>query len=436
MTRLTAIDECRAEIVRGSDFFGKHGLAIVALADAVLASGPIATGPGGRLWHYHDGVWRTGGENEVTRRVISLLGDRWRSNQSNDLIRFFQSRDPLITDEPDRRWVNCENGLLDWSTGDLHDHDPGVASTWQLSTKWNPDAVCPTVDDWIAEVAPDDAVTLLWQVLGAAIYADLAVQRAVLLFGPGRNGKGTFLRLIKALVGGEHCAAVTLQALSESRWAKAQLFGRAVNLAGDLDARSIKRTDDFKMATGGDTMTAERKGQNMFEFTNRALMVFAANELPGTFDHTDGFHSRWVVVPFDKLRLRPDEEDPSIEARMERELEGVFVKAVAGLRGLMSSGGFDIPASVAAATSDYRDQTDPVRRFIEERISITGVHEQRELRSAVFNEYRSWCGDENHRPLAASKFWGRIRTIDDRINVDAHSNGQRQVSGIRFCTVR
>ncbi len=144
-----------------------------------------------------------------------------------------------------------------------------VPSTWQLRAHWNPAATCPTVDAWISEVAPDDAVELMWQVVGAAIYADLPVHRAIMLFGPGRDGKGTLLRLIKALVGAEHCSAVPLQTLGDNRFAAAELYGKAVNLAGDLDARALLRTDMFKTLTGGDTVHAERRYGQPFTFVNR-----------------------------------------------------------------------------------------------------------------------------------------------------------------------
>ena len=63
------------------------------------------------------------------------------------------------------------------------------------------------------------------------------------------------------------------------------------------------------MATGGDTLTAERKFGHPFVFRNRATMIFSANELPGSADLSDGFFSRWVIVPFTRLMLAPGAEE-------------------------------------------------------------------------------------------------------------------------------
>src|SRR4051794_9845175 len=104
--------------------------------------------------------------------------------------------------------------------------------------------------------------------------------------------------------------------------------------------------------------------------TNRALMIFSANEIPRSFDHSDGFHSRWVVVPFDRVRLGPDDEDDTLEPQMHAELAGVLVRAVEGLRRAMVRGHYDIPQVVADATADYRSSSDPIRRFIEDVLDV------------------------------------------------------------------
>lgn len=45
-------------------------------------------------------------------------------------------------------------------------------------------------------------------------------------------------------------------------------------------------------------MTAEAKYGAPFAFTCRALIVAAFNALPRSADTSEGFFSRWLVVPF------------------------------------------------------------------------------------------------------------------------------------------
>jgi phage/plasmid-associated DNA primase len=85
------------------------------------------------------------------------------------------------------------------------------------------------------------------------------MRKAVLLFGPGQNGKTKLLELFKAMIGAKNASAVPLQAFSEDRFARAELYGKLANTCGDLDARAVKRSDLFKMVTGGDPIVAQRK---------------------------------------------------------------------------------------------------------------------------------------------------------------------------------
>lgn len=418
-----------ARLDTGARFFKKEvGLLHASLADAVLDLGPIAAGPGRSLWRYRDGVWLNDGDDEVRRRVVALLGERHRRSHAEGVVEDLRSREPFITDEPVTEWINVPNGLIDWRTGELHPHSPDVPSTYQLAVEWNPAATCPTVDAWLTQVAPDDAIDLAWEVIGVSIYADMPVHRAVLLVGPGRNGKGTFLRLVQALVGKRHISAITLQALAD-RFSPAELFGKVANIAGDLDARSIRRTDIFKMATGGDQITAERKNGQLFTFTNRATMLFSANEVPGSADLSDGFFARWVIVPFDRLRLAPGEEDPAIEAKLHAELEGVLVRAVDGLRRVIERHGFSMPESVRAAGAKYRENADPIRRFADDRLTITGDQAHRKPRAAVYGAYKVWCEENGHRPMSAARFYEHLGSAFPQVNPGLMSCGVRYVAG-------
>lgn len=413
-------------------FFDKTGLLHADLRRAVLAQGPIRAGLGRSLWRYRDGVWLADGADEVRRRAGRLLGNRRRNSHVEGVVSDLEAEEPFITDDVPDQWVNCRNGLLDWMTGELYPHTPDVPSTYQLTVGWDCEAKCPTVDRWLGGVFPEDAIDLAWEIIGVAIAADTPVHRAVLLLGPGRNGKGTFLRLIMKLIGRQHVSAVTLQQLSEDKFSAAELFGKVANIAGDLDARSIKSTDIFKMATGGDPVPAQRKYGAPFNFFNRATMLFSANELPGTSDLSDGFFSRFVIVPMTRLRLPADGEDKTIEARLHAELGGVLVKAVEGLRRVQINGGFTMSQSVAEATSEYRTKADPVARFLDERMDVTGDRADREPRSTVYDAYRQWCASEEGitHPLSARKFYDRLRTLTrGAVDPDVKSAGLRLVVG-------
>lgn len=385
---------------------------------AVAELGPIVTGPGRSLWRYHAGVYLDDGADEIRRRVQRLLGERCKRDHVETMVDAFRPKLPFITDRPGPpEYINCRNGLLEWRTEELHPHTCEVPTTYQLSVPWQPDASCPTVDDWLALVAPPDAIELLWEIIGVAVYADQPWHKAVLLLGTGRNGKGTLLRLIRALIGDAHVAAVGLQDLAESRWAAADLFGKVANIAGDLDARAVTRTDVFKRATGGDLLMGEHKYGQLFRFTNRATMLFAANEPPGSADHSHGYLSRFVVIPFDRMALQPGDEDPAVEAALLEELPGVLVQAVAGLCRALARGQWAEPPSVIEATARYARAIDPIATFLADCLDVTGDHNDDVDRSTLYARYGDWCRAAGYKPLGANRFWRELAAHDDRLVV-------------------
>ena len=202
------------------------------------------------------------------------------------------------------------------------------------------------------DILPEDAMGFVLEMIGYSLYADNPLQKAVLLSGPGGNGKSKLLKLLWALAGSENCVAIPLQAFGENRFAGADLYGKLANICGDLDARAIKRTDLFKQLTGGNVVRAERKYGHGFYFTSYALPIFSANEAPLTSDQTDAWFQRWLVVPMERVIRGTPMEDPNIEQKILRhdELEGLLVRAVVALTTLLERGHFDVPPSIGTRT--------------------------------------------------------------------------------------
>jgi len=424
-----------SEVVSPDRFFdSRTGLLHARLRTEVLKLGAVRVGPGGSLWWYSNGVYLAHGDDEVRRRVSDLLGDRHRKSHADGIVADLAAGHPFITDQQPLQYVNCRNGLLNWQTGQLEPHSDAVPSTYQLQVDWDPTATCSRFTAWLEQVIPDDAVQLMWEVIGTCIYAGQPFQRAVLLLGPGGNGKGTLLRVITALIGARHCSSITLAGLSENRFLAAELFGKVANLAGDLDAKRVENSALFKQVTGGDLITAERKHGQPFQFTSAATWVVSANEVPPTNDTTAGFFRRFVVVPMTRLKLNAGTEDPSVEAELMLELQGILAGAVIGLQRCMANRKLTIGATVGAATEAFKVEADPMRRFVNDTLAVTGDWKHKLDRSVLYRRYENWCTENGHsRPLAANRFWQQLGAIDDRIVTEGPKvGGVRHVAGVQL----
>jgi P4 family phage/plasmid primase-like protien len=318
------------------------------------------------------------------------------------------NREPCITDDrQDTQYLNLPNGLLDWKEGRLYPHNPSVVSTIRIPIEWDDDAECPDIDQFFREVFPADAIELAYEILGYMLYNDNPLHKAILLYGSGRNGKGTFIRLARMLVGHSNISAVTPQALDSSQFSSAQLYGKLANLVGDVDPRIFKSTEQFKQLTGGDYMMAQHKHKNPFVFRCRALMVAAFNALPRTADTTEGFFSRWVVIPFTAF-FPAGKADTLLIDRLTapRALAGLLRGAVGGLQQVMRRGSFAIPPSVAIATERFKMEADPMRGFIEER---TKFHHPNDpvftARTDIYSAYATWAVMNGFHQMSAQRFY-------------------------------
>jgi putative DNA primase/helicase len=119
-------------------------------------------------------------------------------------------------------------------------------------------AKCPWFDWWLAQVVPPDCVEIVWEVAGYLAYSGNPLHTAIMLIGSGRNGKGTLLRVILAILGKQNTTSTSLADLVNTRFRTAELFGKIANIAGDIDATYLENTAILKAITGMDQIQAER----------------------------------------------------------------------------------------------------------------------------------------------------------------------------------
>jgi P4 family phage/plasmid primase-like protien len=435
-------DPCTIEEAeRGKDpsrfFDPKHGLKARSLRDAVELTGKLAIGPGRIIYRHHSGLWTPDGEGEIYRRTVRLLGQRYRPSHAANVLSVVSNREPFITDDKqDTQYLNLPNGLLDWRTGELIPHNPHVVSTIRIPITWNEDAECPAIDQFFGEVFPGDALELAYEILGYMLYNDNPLHKAILLYGSGRNGKGTFIRLARMLVGHNNISAVTPQALDSSQFSSAQLYGKLANLVGDVDPRIFKSTEQFKQLTGGDYMMAQNKHKDPFVFRCRALMVAAFNALPRTADTTEGFFSRWVVVPFEAF-FPAGKADPTLIGRLtsESELQGLLRMAVGGLQQVMRRGAFTSSKTVDKATARFRDEADPMRSFVAECLIFNHDNDPTfTLRNDVYSAYAAWAINNGFHAMSAQRFYesflATIPSISDKPLRSVQRDGHRGYVGL------
>lgn len=398
------------------------GIDVEMLVHDVISLGPIAVGPSGDVWTYDAGVWKLN-PKEVGKRVWQLLGPRYRGSHATNAEHGVAAEAMQIAIEPIPDYMNFANGILEWRTGELHEHSPHFGSTVQFPLEWNPDAECPQFDDFLATIFSEDYVELAWQMIGYLMFSGNPHQKAFMFLGSGANGKGTLMRVIEALLGSHNCSSESLDDLNNNRFAAYSLFGKIANLAGDIDATYQTSTAAFKKLTGEDAYAMERKYGDRFIQRIWAVPVFSANKIPGSVDASEGYLRRWIILKFDRT-FTEKERIAGLSDRLISELPGIAVKAVKALAGVIDGPGFKLDGEVAQAKEEFAEAIDQVRQWMAEcTIPAPGAQVPR---SKAYASYRFWASSNGHRPLSANELYQRINnTAKDGIKIEKKIRGNR-----------
>jgi putative DNA primase/helicase len=285
----------------------------------------------------------------------------------------------------------------------------------QLNAIYDPKARCPAIERFVRQVLPDERdVELFFELIGYLMVPDNTQQKAVMLLGPGGNGKSTALNLATTFLGGRtNVSNVPLQKIDDNRFASSDLYGVLANVCADLDATAMTSTSEFKKIVGGDPIHAERKHRDAFTFTPYARLVFSTNEPPPSSDVSQAFFDRWIILPFEQRFRGTEAEDKNLILKLTTpsELSGLLNLALTGLGRLRENGGFTTSAATQEAGKQFRISVDSAAAYIHEAVEIGPDY--RTKMADLFSSYCAWCATNNRRALGAQRFHRRVREIVD-----------------------
>jgi putative DNA primase/helicase len=162
-----------------------------------------------------------------------------------------------------------------------------------------------------------------------------------------------------------------LQSFEANRFSIGCLFGKLANIYADLSDRALVKTGNFKMLTGGDTISAEYKFRDRFNFKNYAKLIFSANKIPESKEDTTAFFRRWIIINFPN-RFLPDnpKTDPQLLKKLttEAELSGFLNWCLEGLKRLNENKKFSTSKSIEETREQYLRSSDPVKAFAMDKL--------------------------------------------------------------------
>ena len=335
--------------------------------------------------------------------LVSGVADALRAITHLQTVRPPMWLDSCVGPEP-RDVVSLNNGLFHIPTKALLPHTSKFFTLNTLPFTWEPDAVAPTWEKFLADVWADDQemIETLQEMLGYLITTDTSMQKMFMLIGPRRSGKGTIGRVINALIGRENISGPTLSSLT-TNFGLQPLIGKLVAIVSDARAPGRDHqtiVERLLMMSGEDTITVDRKNLDAWVGSLTARVVIMSNETLQLGDASGALVGRMVVLQMHKSFYGT--EDTRLTTKLLEELPGIFNWALEGRERLYKRGFFVQPAGSAEAVDEMTKLNSPITEFLDLCCELDP--EASEAKDLVFEAYKKWCFRNERRPANKVQF--------------------------------
>jgi putative DNA primase/helicase len=367
--------------------------------------------------------------------------------------------------------LNTENGTVDLRTGTLRPHTPEDLLSKMIPLRYDQRAECPQFMAFLFRIMgshPDASegdninaaqmVSYLQKAFGCAATGK-PEKLLFVLYGEGNNGKTTLLEVIRDALGDKEYAG-QVQVDSLMIRPKEALSNNAVNtdLADLQGCRFVSSSEveqgqrlslsRVKYLTGLGQIKARRLRENMITFRPTYKLFLDCNHKPVIADPNDAIWNRVKCIPF-KTQIPPEEIDTGLPAKLRTELPGIL-RWIAEGAALYCSEGLGDPPDVMAATEQYRQESDRLKEFFEDRCTVAAGGDVNSWKKEkwwvpvadLYGTYSAWAeasGDKH--PLSKGLFDERLQKLgrkQDRVRPDGGRDTKqiRVWLGIRFRTLQ
>ena len=232
-----------------------------------------------------------------------------------------------------KEWIAFNNGVLEVSTGKIHEHSPGFRFVSCLHrdyrpltfSKKSPDSMqllankCPVFYNWAMEAMNNDeskVLKLLAIVNGVIKFRFHDLQMFIHLIGKPGTGKGTFSRLLEKVVGKENHKSSRLEKLGDD-YELAKIIDSQLVICPDED-KQVGKYGGLKALTGGDSVTYREIYKSPADSPFYGTILIISNS-PIFAGDTSGLDRRLCLVSFQN-KIPSYKRNAGMEEALENEL--------------------------------------------------------------------------------------------------------------------
>lgn len=332
-----------------------------------------------------------------------------RSNKSKKaMLNEIEHHLPILPLQMDRykMALNTPSGIINLKNGDVKAHNPEYYFTKITSVDCAEAADCPRwlafLDDIFA--GDKDLIRYIQKAVGYSLTGSTAEQCAFFLYGTGRNGKSTFIDVIRDVFG-DYAANIQPETIMVKSSQSNAINSDIARLKGARLVTSVEPNEGvrlneglLKQLTGDDTVTARKLYSEEFEFKPEFKLWMATNHKPIIRGTDTGIWRRIHMIPFD-VQIPEDKVDKNLTHKLKAEMTGIFKWCIDGCL-MWQREGLQMPAAVLKSVREYRREMDVISAFIEDKCTLEGTVQA----STLYAAYVSWADSNNEYCMSNTKF--------------------------------
>ncbi|TKJ32304.1 MAG: hypothetical protein CEE38_23390 [Planctomycetes bacterium B3_Pla] len=329
----------------------------------------------------------------------------------------------------DQYLFNCDNGTIDLRTGQCREHSPADMITKLAPVTYDPKAGCrlwlDCLNAWMQ--GDSDKINYIQRLMGMCLTGDICTRVFPIFHGFGKNGKSVFLDTIRELMG-DYAWTAPEDMLAEKSYHVhptdiASLAGRRLVTLDETKPNMILRTSLVKRMTGDRSLQGRFMRQDFFEFHTTHKTILITQNLPIIKETADAIWDRVRLVPW-TYRVPGDKQNPHLVDVLQDEWSGILNWLIEGCLAWQKES-YTLPASdvIKTASETYRQESDPLSDFIEEKVLLDMPVESRIRKSELHAAYKGWAQENEVRYPVSN------RSISEYFRTRGIRDGQAKING-------
>lgn len=391
----------------------------------------------GCLYVYEDGYYQA--DDRIIEQKMIALYPGILQRQRAEVLAYIRIRTHVNAGDlkVNPYILNLKNTRLDIRSSKCLEFDSEAIEFDRIDVTYDPSAYCADLDKMLTRVfCADQEVRLLFEeLIGAILLKHSRYQKAFLFYGGGSNGKSTILDLIKTFLGRRNYAAIALEKVTD-RFNTAELENKLANIGDDVDNTTLKDTGTLKKLFSGNAIMVERKGERPYMIEPYATHIYSCNAIPRSFDKSEGFYRRWLLIPFNARFSADDEDyDPMIADKIQtpEALSYLLNLGIRGAQRLIKRGKFTEPQAVIEALEAYKADNSTTLSFIDDT-ELTLDYVLDNPRDKIYSEFCDWCKQSGIKSNMVTGKKTFFREIIQKY--DLEEKPQQKRDGKRYFVVR